>query len=291
MHTPQPVNIEHYITESHPPPPGRLNRKYLNQIYKTLWGSRYRGKVNSKSYPHTDFIETIETSPRFCADTLHNSTGIVITTWNRPEYLQQCLQSLQRSNLSDSVVVIVDDASDDKQTLDLVRAFNTATPYIRIFKKKQTSMHVSLDIGWALLRNLGCKYLCNLDADTLVRTDWLTTLRSLFESVPYPRDSTLLSGFNRSNPPCILEEYEHYLRKYRMGGINYFFSPGFYHQIRFLLFNSNWDSHVQYYCGTQHVDRFHMICCKPSVVQHIGRVGLNAGQRCSFDSADDFVAN
>jgi hypothetical protein len=288
---PLPSFIEPHITESHPPPPRHLNRAWLQHVYQRLWQARFRGAIGKKERPHVDFIHSATLNAAFDSAQFENSVGLVITTWNRPEYLGPCLESLSRSRLGNTVVVLVDDASDDGRTLELIRAFDPAAPLVRIFKNSRTSMHVGLDIGWCLLRNLGCRYLCNLDADTLVRTDWLITLRNLFESLPYRRDTTLLSGFNRSNSPCVLEEHENYLRKYRMGGINYFFTPGFYARVRFLMFNSNWDSHIQYFCGTQHATRYDMICCKPSVVQHIGRVGLNARADGCFDYAEDFVAD
>jgi hypothetical protein len=151
-------------------------------------------------------------------------------------------------------------------------------------------MHISLDIGWCLAQNLGCKYLCNLDADAVVRTDWLVRLRQLFESLPYNPDFTLLSGFNRAREGDTLEDHGDYLRKYRMGGINYFFTPAFFHSVRFLLFSQNWDSHIQYFCTDLNDGAYRLICSKPSVVQHIGREGINSGVNSDFDFADDFVA-
>jgi hypothetical protein len=63
-------------------------------------------------------------------------------------------------------------------------------------------------------------------------------LNKLFDSLPYDSDTTLLSGFNRSNSPCVREERDDHLLKYRMGGINYFFTTHFYRQIRHLGLNS-----------------------------------------------------
>lgn len=286
-----PTELINHITHSHPPPAPLLSRQWLNRVYRTLWQTRFKGSLNKRSQSHVDFIDSVTTNQGSEAGAFRKSTGLVITTWNRPRYLQKCLEALSRSEMADTTVVIVDDASDDELTLELIRSFNPDAPLIRIAKRQRTSMHVGLDIGWCLLRNLGCQYLCNLDSDAIVRTDWLTSMRSLFESVPYPRDTTLLSGFNRANDHCVLEEHDRYLRKYRMGGINYFFTPAFYNKVRFLMFNSNWDSHIQYYCGTQHPENYHMICCRPSVIQHIGRIGLNARNGAYFDEAVDFVAD
>ncbi len=284
-----PAHLARLLTHSHPPPSAPLNRKWLNRVYRSLWKHRFRGSLKWKSQPHAEFLTSIESNAAFDSGGADCNAGVVITTWNRPEYLQPCLESLARSDLSDTVVLLVDDASDDPKTRSLLESFDLPTPLVKVHKRERTLMHVGLDIGWCFLQNLGCRYLSNLDADAIVRRDWFTRLRSLFESLPYPADTILLSGFNRSNSPCILEEHENYFRKSRMGGINYFFTPGFYRKVRYLMFNSNWDSHIQYLCGTEQNNEYHMVCCKPSVVQHIGRKGLNSGTNSPFDTADDFT--
>lgn len=295
--------LKDYITQSHPGHPERLGWFMLNHMYLRMWRCRYRGPHRWPVIPHAALIQSVEANEAAARaipearekhvqpGPLHDATAVVVTTWNRPQYLQPCLQSLSRSNLHNAILILVDDASDDPETQRMVAQFALPTPVLKIRKTHRTRMHVGLDIGWCLARNLGCRYLCNLDADVIVRTDWLTTLRGLFESLPYDPDSVLLSGFNRGNAPCILEEHEHFLRKSRMGGVNYFFTPGFFEAVRYLLFNENWDSHIQHYCAQRHSRRMRMLCCKPSVVQHIGREGLNAGVNSPFDQADDFVAD
>lgn len=284
-----PDQLVRYLTQSHPPPSTTLDRKWLNMAYRALWKHRYRGSLRWKSEPHVNFIDSMRANAAFENRGTTCDAGIVVTTWNRPEYLQSCLQSLARSELSGTIIVLVDDASDDPETRKLLDDFDLDTPLVKIRKRERTLMHVGLDIGWCFLQNLGCRYLSNLDADAIVRRDWFIRLRQLFESLPYPGDDVLLSGFNRSNAPCIREEHENYLRKYRMGGINYFFTPAFYQKVRHLMFNSNWDSHIQYLCGTEQADAYYMICCKPSVVQHIGIKGLNSGTNSPFDTAEDFI--
>ena len=95
----------------------------------------------------------------------------------------------------------------------------------------------------------------------------------------------------RSNSSSVLEEHSDYLVKYRMGGINYFFTPAFFRSVRFLLFNENWDSHIQYFCSDLNAGRYRMLSCKPSVVRHIGLVGINSGTNSPIDHADDFIAD
>ncbi len=54
------------------------------------------------------------------------STGLVVTTWNRPLLARLTLSSVARSALDDVAVIVVDDCSDDLRTLRLVRRFDVA---------------------------------------------------------------------------------------------------------------------------------------------------------------------
>jgi glycosyltransferase involved in cell wall biosynthesis len=282
-------DLQHYIADSHPHQTDRLGPRFLHRMYRKLWGCPYPGPFEWEVQDHAELVAAIEENGRFKPDSLHHATGVVITTWNRPQYLRPCLDSLAKSHLNDCVIILIDDASDDPETLGILAGFDLPVPLIKLTKTRRSSMHVSLDIGWCLAQNLGCKYLCNLDADALVRSDWLLTLRRQFESLPFDPDLTLLSGFNRANSADTLEDHGSYLRKYRLGGINYFFTPAFFRSVRFLLFSQNWDSHIQYFCTDFSAKRYRMICCKPSVVQHIGREGINAGVNSAFDCAIDFL--
>lgn len=283
------MHLRPHINDSHPHQLERLDPRFLHRMYRKLWGCPYPGPYEWEVRAHAELIATIEKNQRCGSELLHQATGVIITAWNRPQYLRPCLESLAKSHLNNSVIILVDDASDDPETIEILAGFNLPVPLIKLRKTYRSSMHVSLDIGWCLAQNLGCKYLCNLDADALVRSDWLLTMREQFESLPFDPDLTLLSGFNRANPSDILEDHGNYLRKYRMGGINYFFTPEFFRSVRFLLFSQNWDSHIQYFCADLRPEPYRMICCKPSVVQHIGREGINAGVNSAFDFADDFV--
>jgi glycosyltransferase involved in cell wall biosynthesis len=283
-------NLEKYITDFHPVQTELLKRKFLHRMYRKLWRCRYPGPYEWQVQRHAEVVQSIEVNALCEPGKLQPSTGVVITSWNRPHYLRPCLESLARSELSGTVIILVDDASDDPETQEILAGFDLPVPVIKIRKAARSCMHVSLDIGWCLAQNLGCKYLCNLDADAIVRSDWLQTLQGLFESLPYDPDLILLSGFNRSNPAETLEDHGRYLRRCRMGGINYFFTPAFFRAVRFLLFSRNWDSHIQYYCADIKNSPYRMISCKPSVIQHIGREGINSGVNSPFDYASDFEA-
>jgi len=139
--------------------------------------------------------------------------GLVITTYNRPKYLQRTLKSLKKSNLSNSVVLIIDDLSDEPETLQIIKAFQlNQTSVLKFFRKTKDGckMYEHLQIGWDyLLNNFNCKYLTNLDPDALVLPDWLQKLQYTFELGNRKFGGCLVTGFNAYKHP-ILEEATDY---------------------------------------------------------------------------------
>ena len=225
----------------------------------------------------TNFKDTLYTSE------INKSVGIVIPIYNRPEYLSLTLESISKSDLSDCVLVLIDDSSDD-ETLDIINAFELKdVPIVKIFKKKNLNMFHSLTIGWGILQKIGCKYLCNVDADVLVKPTWIRTLVSTYEN--YQGAKPLLTGFNTTkNNHLNIEETDNYYKKLTVGGINLFFSNEYYDKFAILLTNRMWDYNLSYYCNKNSIP---IICTKPSVVQHIGYFGLNSNSQ-NYDYAYDF---
>ena len=61
-------------------------------------------------------------------------TGIVIPIYNRPEYLTLTLKSLSESNLNDTIVIMIDDHSNE-ETIDIILEYEIGdVPIIKIFK-------------------------------------------------------------------------------------------------------------------------------------------------------------
>jgi hypothetical protein len=64
------------------------------------------------------------------------SIGLIITAYNRPFYLHRTLSSLSKSDLSETIIILVDDCSDDPHTGNLLREFHLKqTPVIKAFRK------------------------------------------------------------------------------------------------------------------------------------------------------------
>ena len=221
-------------------------------------------------------------------DTIPNTAyriGLVVTSWNRPEFLGRSLKSLAQSDLSDCLIVIVDDGS-NTETREIVLNPNISTCVISLCKKNQSGVSVSLNIGWSLLEACGCSLLANLDSDTLVKPDWLQSLRALHRDLPFSKDKLIVSGFNRHNRPSIVSEHNGYALKSAMGGINYLFDKSAWPLIQPFLKFKYWDTKLQEHFYRHKTEGYALVAHTPSVVQHTGFSGLNSDG--GFDYAIDF---
>lgn len=224
--------------------------------------------------------------------------GLIITAFNRPQYLRQCLESISRADLSQvNTVLIVDDFSDDPDTRRLIDDFDLpAVELIKAFSKENRSIKGSLLFGCDLLFQ-SCDVVTNLDADAIVRKDFISVLLDLHKTFP----DHIKTGFNcltknkdGSERHKILTTGMGMNTKRSVGGINMLFDKSQYGKwVRPTLIKSieqklNWDDHT---CRASMVDGFAIICAVPSVINHIGfesAMGHSAGGEPP-DQADDFV--
>lgn len=231
------------------------------------------------------------------------TVGLLITTFNRPNYLRQCLESVRRSDIPEgSTIMIVDDASTDPETRRLIDSFDYPGVNLhKSYKSKNLSIKDSLLHGFNFLFSVyNCDIVCNLDGDAIVRKDFLTVLLSLHEKFP----DHLLSGFNcrtknknGSERHQVFNEGDGWNAKYSVGGINLLVTKENYARfvepalVKSLAQNLNWDHQTCILSGERGLG---IICSVPSVVQHIG-VGegsssmghANNGEPA--DQADDFI--
>jgi mannosyltransferase OCH1-like enzyme len=230
----------------------------------------------------------------------NNKIGVVMSCFNRSDYVLRTLNSLKQSDLSNTILCIIDDHSSDKKVWELIQNFklnNSNCEIIKIKNSKNIGIQKSLKKGWDLLYNK-CDYLTNIDSDVLVKPDWLHKLKNVESSasnllgVP-----VIITGFNCTTTCLhkIIKEYPLFYIKKSLGGINIFFSKQTYKNIIFKVLSSNnnhgWDWAL---CSAANNNNYPMIATKPSVIQHIGANGLNSGEilgkklRKGYDIAEDF---
>lgn len=214
-------------------------------------------------------------------------TGLIITTYNRPEYLKECLDSVKRADFNGVTVIISDDASDNQETVNLIH--NSGFQVIK--NKTRSGIKISLQNAVKELQKQGIKQFINLDGDALVRNDFVDVLLKLHAQFP----DNLVTGFNCNTKNSdgsirhhIVESGEGWNKKKTVGGINLFFTEKMYNEWILPALKEpvgNWDEKSSLNSGNG------VICAVPSVIQHIGfesSMGHSGVGKEAPDTADDF---
>ena len=221
--------------------------------------------------------------------------GLVIPFFSRANYVKEFLESLQKADMSNCVVVFMDESmtkdvnKDHISVQTLVKNFKIPN-LIKVFKTRHGNMFDSILTGWDMIYPF-CDFLITLDSDTIMRKDWISKIDEAYHVMKndYPGNPFVLaSGFNtETERHCIIEKKEKYNLKNSIGGCNIFFQKDIYPDyIRKTLISYKWDSNIISYIqelggiiGTT----------SPSVIQHIGEV--SSGHRddpanSSYDRSD-----
>lgn len=219
--------------------------------------------------------------------------GLVIATYNRPEYLRRTLDHLARSVLDRTIVAIVDDASASAETRRLVRECCLgSTPIVRLFRTRRRGYAVdeALRDGWDLLADqYGCPLLANLDPDTIMKPGWLQQLVAIFRRERARQGQLILTAFNSRQHPTLSEAGDHCV-KGSIGGLNMMFDRDLYRDLvrPNLLYEPmaevGWDWYV---VAAMRARGYPFLALRPSLIQHIGEVGRFSRPDC-HDVADDY---
>ena len=213
--------------------------------------------------------------------------GVVITTYNRPEYLRKCLHSIGRSDIPHGTeVIIIDDCSDNEEAKSIID--NSGFHFFR--KSKRTGIKDSLIMGFEYLIDEGCEILINLDGDAKIRNDYFSKILELHGEFPF----NIITGFNCNTLNAngtirhqVLHADFGWNLKHTVGGINLLMTPQmFYDWVLPALQDpiGNWDQKA---CLNS---RTGVICAEPSLVQHLG-ISSSMGHTSGIeqaDTADDF---
>lgn len=210
--------------------------------------------------------------------------GILITCYNRPEYLKECLWSLERVEVpKDTTILLIDDASTDHQVKQIIYDFkNPYATVIRGFSEVNSKISATLLAGYERLFNkYGCDIVINFDSDAIIRPDCITKLLELYQP------NTLLTGFHSTteNRHKVISEHDGYVIKQSVGGINFCIDKDAYNNfVKPALLETtphgNWDNVASVKAGG-------VMCAVPSLVQHIG-FNSSLGHHDNPDVADDF---
>ena len=230
-----------------------------------------RDKVVLKKYTHYEDI-----------------IGLVVVTHNRPNYLHQLLCSLSGSELNVGSsfnvpvhMIIVDDCSTNDTTKNIIKKFvpfKNVKSSIVVFNGNNIGIHNSLKKGFDYCVNIGCTLLVNLDSDVLVKPNFLSTLVHIYHKYNQP---PILTGYNSIQHKTLLVAKDDDMAiKASCGGCNLFMPRYIYTEnIRQSMFDILFDWRICQYLQA---------CCTiPSVIQHIGFIGMNSNLNM-VDIAIDF---
>lgn len=196
-------------------------------------------------------------------------TSLIVCTFNRPQYLNQCFASLLRADLSPlNKIYIIDDHSTDEETKRLINDFDVeGIDVVKIRKGKNVGIKNSLAIGY-LLAFEHSDLVINLDGDAICRRDFVSVLLGLKKQFP----NNIVSGFNTTvkNRNPIIEEHETYFKKKYASGINMVINKDEYEDYLLPAISmpiGNFDFEAS---KLHMADGKSVIVAKPSVCQHIG---------------------
>lgn len=205
-------------------------------------------------------------------------TGLVICSFNRPQYFARCLASVSKATFPQgSVIIMVDDRSTDMATLKLFTDFKKeGVEIVRIKNQRNSKIYFSLKQGFDQAFAMGCDYAINIDSDALVKPDFIYRLRETLDVY----DGHLVTGFNSRNlrPDGterheIIEDLGPVILKRSVGGINFGMNKEAYTKYvlpaldQCLRQPTNWD---QLSCINAMKDEKPVVCLAPSCIQHIG---------------------
>lgn len=208
------------------------------------------------------------------------NVALIITAYNRPELLQQCLDSLLRADLSKvSEILVHDDKSTDPNVRRIAADFMVQVKNFHWWYNDSDETGIKAALlrcyEWMFSRN---EYCINLDADAIVKPDFITRLLELKARWP----ECIISGFNCQHPKNpVLRDDDNYVTRQHCNGINMLIDKQQYEQVirPALLASGNWDFNSTH--------KWPFVITKPSVVQHIGAHNSTMGH-AHGDVACDF---
>lgn len=211
-------------------------------------------------------------------------TGVVVTTYNRPQYLKRMLDSLRDADLNRVFLLCVDDGS-DAETRNLINEFPLWSAIVQ--KTQNRGICHSLRTGFDMLIANGCNVLMNLDPDVIVKPNFVQAVQAIMSD-------SISSGFNtlscdtKTKKPRhdILYAFSDHYTKRSIGGVNMCMSIHNYRRIVLpnLVNDQRWDWMVSQ--QMKRMNKFFRVT-RPSVIEHIGEESTFA-DRSNHDQSADF---
>ncbi|NIQ14130.1 MAG: glycosyltransferase [Candidatus Dadabacteria bacterium] len=147
------------------------NKALLNKIIDYF----LKDKIND------EFISTLKEYNRNNSYNLQQkfNFSVVITCYNLGSYIQKAIDSITNQTLENIEIIIVDDCSDDPETIFILNNLS----------KKFNLIRLSQNSGPSAARNEGIiqsksEYICCLDADDFIEPTYLEKARNILDNYP-----------------------------------------------------------------------------------------------------------
>lgn len=102
----------------------------------------------------------------------HPSVSVVIPVYNESRRLARCLDALSRQTRAPDEIIVVDNNSTD-DSVEIARRY----PLVRIITEKKQGITHARSAGFDAARS---DVIARIDADSVVRSDWVQTLHQIF---------------------------------------------------------------------------------------------------------------
>lgn len=196
---------------------------------------------------------------------------LIITAFNRPSYLKQCLDSIDQLTTHPDAIIVHDDKSTDPETIKLIREWSPSFRCpVQVFQSAENrgiraSLRACCDEAFDYTQ-FDADLVINLDGDAITRPDFIKRLVEL--KIAHPNH--VVSGFNhvsRVNP--VVHQYVDYCTKQYFNGINACFDKKQYEKYIYPALQKvgNWDYNASL---ALREDNLPVLVTTPSCVQHIG---------------------
>jgi len=200
--------------------------------------------------------------------------GVVLSCYERPEFLKTTLDGLKKTPMQNCVLYIIDDCSTSLDTQELIEKYFGSSYIIKTRNLERKGISHNLLMGFNFLKSYGCDIFVNIDSDVELKPEWLFETIRLLNKFP----DHIITGFNANNTtrlPIIAEHDNYYEKKY-IGGINICFKLcNFANVIESLQPDdiwqkgNAWDWHL---CDIMSKQGKNFLVTKPGVIQHIGDI-------------------
>ena len=237
----------------------------------------------------------------------NHSLGIVIPTFNRPEYLKYVFYSLSLSDITESIILLIFDDGSEEITQQLIRGFKLDIPIIKIFTNKLnlvqqysytilpgSAFPFTIRYGFDILFQLGVTYVMNSDSDAIFAMNWMHILFTMLGKIE--DNHFILSGFRCvGNIHKVTFDYPSYAHLSSFGGVNFTCNKRtFYEFAKDNIYDFKFDWILSSVCNNNNITIY---LTKPSIIQHIGvhssiiRGSNNQLSKCYDCNVDDITVD